>query len=155
MPPATQSQQPQAPEAKLKLFRCKAKKCQAKDKGMFWSKKMWPTCPQCHLDSADPKLGQIVQRLVIVHFDPPTEHEGIGHSHRACDAGIAIQAPDTQRGPNPWHAGSGDPRQVNCPACRQSSAFKQALAASEEEEEMTASDAAWNRIKNLGPLIQT
>lgn len=113
-----------------------------------------PTCPQCGLTADDPKFGHKIIRLVIVHFDPPTDFPGIGQQHRACDPNKPIQAPDGPGGvPNPWHAGTGDPKVVNCPACMQTESYKAVLATAEDEDAPNSTAAAMGRIENSVTLI--
>ena len=120
--------------ATLKLFRCTRVSCVKKDQGRFQSEG-W-ACPQCGLPMKDPKLGDKIMRLTMVHFDPPSEWPGMGLHYRACDPSIGIQVAPAQNGmPNPWHAGTGDPRQVSCPKCKDTEAYKKALATAEDEDE--------------------
>ena len=117
----------------LKYYKCHRPSCQRKEKGNFWSE--IPTCPQCQLSAKDEKFGHLLQRLVIVHFDPPTDFLGLGHHVRACKTETAIQAPDGGGGiPNPWHAGTGVATHVNCQACRQTEAWQRAMEIIDHDE---------------------
>lgn len=120
--------------ATLKLFRCTRPSCTTKDMGRFQS--LGWECPQCGLSIKDPKLGHKIIRLTVIHFDPPSEWPGVGLNVRACNKAMPIQAPEGPNGvPNPWHAGTGDPRQVSCPDCLLTDEYKKALLTSEDEEE--------------------
>lgn len=119
--------------ATLKFYRCGRPSCMTKEKGQFWSET--PICPQCKLEANDPKFGHKIIRLTILHLDPPTDFPGIGKSHRACDVTKSIQAPDGPGGvPNPYHAGTGVVSMVNCPACKLTQAYKDAVAMIDDED---------------------
>lgn len=132
----------------LKMFRClNPTCCTLKDQGIFHAE--YPKCPRCQTDAADPKFGRLIVRLTLVHFDPPTHVPGIGKNYRACDPTVDIQAAQGGNGmPNPFHAGTGTPAAVTCPACKESAEFKAALA-TEEEDAPQAAKAAMDRLQAI------
>ncbi len=79
-----------------------------------------PVCAKCGIDPAtDPRAAGIIQPLATIHYDPP--HPRIkfrGMGHRACDPTKPI---GTGRG-------TGEPRVVNCEACKATVAFQEAVA---------------------------
>ena len=132
----------------IKRYKCGNPKCQALNQGVFLAEK--PTCPQCLKSMDDPKFGRMIIRQPFIHFDPPSEIEGIGEGHRACDSDKCIQAETTPGGmPNPWHAGTGNVTVVNCPACMATDAYKAALKRAEEEDDDGLTNAALARLEPL------
>lgn len=127
-----------------KLFRCHRPKCQPLDMGKFFSAN--PTCPQCGLSPADPKFGDKIQRLVMVHFDPPTEFPGRGEQVRACEPSKGIQC-EGGTIPNPWHAGTGSITAVTCPICRKMPIFRYAVELAENEDESNSLAGAFARLQ--------
>lgn len=117
---------------RLKYFRCHRDSCQANDMGRFFA--MDAKCPQCGLTQKDPKFGDKLQRLAIVHFDPPTDFAGRGENVRACEPSEGIQCKMHGRIPNPFHAGSGNASIVNCPDCMQTEIYQYAMALIENED---------------------
>lgn len=75
-----------------------------------------PTCEPCGLDSAkDPKDARSIVELCILHFDPPHPTvRGRGLGHAACDPRMKV-------GTGAMY--TGEKSVVNCPACKESSAF--------------------------------
>jgi hypothetical protein len=74
-----------------------------------------PACTACGIDpAADPRDADLVVPLVTVHFDPPTRRTGRGCGHAACDPKLKVGA---------GAAFSGEPRAVNCAACKASAPF--------------------------------
>lgn len=115
----------------MKQYRCLRPKCQNRNKGLFKAEQ--PTCPQCNLQANDPKFGHMICRLVVVHFDPPTDFPGMGQGYRACDHAKTIQAdPGTGGVPNPWHAGTGAINAVTCSECKETTEYKTAAALQDE-----------------------
>ncbi len=134
--------------ATKKLYQCLKPSCQAKDKGVFYSD-VWK-CPQCGLKHTDPKFGHRLTRKTLVHYDPPTEHPGIGENHRACAPGKPIQAEQLGGGvPNPYHAGTANPGAVNCPECKKTAVYLQAVGMTDEEEGASLTKAALERLEPL------
>lgn len=75
-------------------------------------------CPKC---GADTSSGRVVQRAVI-HFDPPHPVlQAKGTNRRACDSTKPIQGGENDHG-------TGEPAAVTCPACQQSTVFKDEMA---------------------------
>lgn len=132
-----------------KLFRCHRMKCQSLDNGRFESVEMFPACPQCGLSRKDEKFGDQIQRLVVVHFDPPTEFPGRGERIRACDPEKGIQAEAGQNGsmPNPWHAGTGTVQVVNCPDCKETPIYRYAVEQMENEDGPNLLAGAFERLQ--------
>lgn len=130
--------------ATMKLFKCH--RCK-QDDGRFY--KDAPVCPRCSLSADDEKMGRLIQRLVLTHFDPPTDVPGIGINVRACEPTKSILADDRAGGiPNPWHAGTGDVTVVNCPACMASEAYRIALAKLDDDD-AAPTRAAMARVQEL------
>ena len=128
------------PLAKKKFFRCLNPKCLQVEMGQFWSdasEKNPAVCPQCGIvGKQGTKFGHMIQRLTVVHFDPPTEIPGIGQNVRACETSRAIQADEMPNGiPNPYHAGTGSVQQVNCPECMATTAYIDACMTHDLSEE--------------------
>jgi hypothetical protein len=126
--------------ATRKLFRCNNPKCQAVNKGKFQSEK--PECPQCKIGADHPKFGSLILRLVMVHYDPPSEMPGISQWVRACDKSKSIAVQDGGGVPNPWHAGTGLIQAVTCPECMATAEFKASLAQCEDEDFVEKAAAA-------------
>ena len=82
--------------ATLKYFRCHNPACAKRDQGKFSSEQ--PVCPQCGISAADEKLGRVIQRMALVHFDPPTGIPAIGENLRACDRAKIIQVQEMPNG---------------------------------------------------------
>ncbi len=142
--------------ANLKFYQCHNPRCQAKDKGKFLSNRppQKAICPQCGIQEADPKFGKVIQRLVLVHFDPPTDIPSIGQSIRACQREKIIQAEELPNGtPNPWHAGTGCFEAVTCPACKETIEYKAAQASAEDEEGPNLMAAAFERLQPLAVKV--
>lgn len=135
--------------ATMKKFRCGSPKCQQTDGGIFNSEQ--GICPQCGLNEKCPKFGRMIHRLVMIHYDPPTEFPGVGHNHRACDPTKAIQAQEWQGGiPNPWNIGTGDVMSVTCDACKQTPEYKAGLEIAESEDGPSNNTAAaMNRLQSV------
>ena len=131
----------------IKRYKCGNPKCQALNQGVFLAEK--PTCPQCLKSMDDPKFGRMIIRQPFIHFDPPSEIEGIGEGHRACDHDKGIGAEMVNGQPNPWHAGTGVATIVNCPACMTTDEYKTALAAMEEKDGDGLTAAAMARLEPL------
>lgn len=106
------------------FYRCL--KCSTKEPFEFWAEQ--PVCPQCGLRRDDARLGQFLIPLHVIHFDPPEIPALMkGKNVRACEPAVAIQTPlDTRNNPT-RHGGTGDPRAVTCPQCKETEAFKAAL----------------------------
>lgn len=143
----------------LKYYKCHRPTCQKKDQGRFWqaaSPSDPPKCPQCGLTTADPKFGEKIQRLVITHFDPPTEFPGLGWNHRACDKEKSICAEEGPNGvPNPWHAGTGIVGVVTCPACKETPEYKAALGVVEDDDDTPKRkqlEGSVQRLETVAPL---
>lgn len=81
----------------------------------------------------DPKFGHLVQRLVIVHFDPPSEFPGHGQNHWACNHDQIVQVESHGEIPRPWDQATGVPGVVTCPACKKTAVFKAAWEAAEDD----------------------
>ena len=123
----------------IKLFRCLKPKCQAREQGRFWGEE-WK-CPQCGLTDKDPRLGQYLVRLCIIHFDPPTDIPGVGLNVRACDKGKPIQAIQWENGtPSPWNGGTGSPSAVTCDKCMNTPEYIRAKKAIDDEEPVGVSE---------------
>lgn len=133
----------------LKLFRCTRPTCTKKEMGRFQSE-TWE-CPQCGLSMKDPKLGHKIIRLTVIHFDPPSEWPGTGLNVRACDHAQPIQASQGQNGiPNPWNAGTANPKHVTCEACKLTKEYKDSLLAQDDDENpkvAAATIASMNRLE--------
>jgi hypothetical protein len=92
-----------------------------------------PQCPLCGFGTDHPRLP--VTRLTVIHYDQLEDAENqIGVGYRACDPDMSISA-QTKRGgtPDPWHQGTGHIGVVNCPACKETQAYKDAVKAAAEE----------------------
>lgn len=136
-----------------KLFRCMNPRCQEKDlaMGRFWS--VEPVCPQCGIEAKDQKFGHLIVRLSVVHLDPPTDIPGIGWNVRACDETKIIQVSEGASGiPNPYHIGSGNVNAVNCPECKNTSAYKAALAVESNEDGPSHREAMFDRARGVGRI---
>ena len=137
----------------LKLFTCTNPRCHENGQDFgFSSTDAEPPCPKCGVAYTDPR--KIVRRLVMIHFDPPSDVPGFGCGHRACDPKVHIAIGGGPNGdqdwlPNPYHAGTGDPMRVTCPACRASDAWKTALA--EAYEEGPGMRVAMARLRAFAP----
>lgn len=80
-----------------------------------------PACVPCGLDPAkDPRDAAYVVECVRIHLDPPTHIQGRGKGHAACDPKLRVGRPGMQF--------SGEPRAVNCEACKATAEFKAAEA---------------------------
>lgn len=105
-----------------RLYRCRNPKCTENPAGTpgyeFWAapgEKGLVSCPKCNIASTDPRLGRLITPLQIVHYEPPSEVDGIGAGHLAC-----------KRGETPLKGSvrSGEPSVVNCPYCKSTDAWK-------------------------------
>jgi hypothetical protein len=77
-------------------------------------------CPKCGADHDDPKSRGAVAPRVVIHFDPPhAVLQGRGIGCYACDPTKAVGSQGTRA--------TGDPRVVNCPACKLTTAWKAAI----------------------------
>lgn len=80
-----------------------------------------PACTKCDIDATtDPQVVGVIHPLATLHFDPP--HPKIkrrGRGHRACDPSTHISK----------GRGTGEPSVVNCEACRQTEAYRDAVKA--------------------------
>lgn len=75
------------------------------------------TCPACKLSGDDPKVGGMIAPCVVIHFDPPhpiVKNRGLNII--ACQPGKKV-------GEDGLRA-TGDPREVLCPACKVTKAWK-------------------------------
>lgn len=135
----------------IKMFRCANPKCRKANKGTFFAE--IPKCPQCGIEANDPKYGRLIGRCALVHFDPPSPVPGIGLNVRACDPAKVITVASTNERKPSWHAGTGNPKGVTCPQCKETRAYQAAIAGLDDElpptETLTA--AAASRIE---PLLQ-
>ena len=100
--------------------------------GRFWteaSESNPAVCPQCGIvGKQGTKFGHLIQRLSIVHFDPPTDIPGVGWNVRACDRTKGVQAFEGQDGiPNAHNVGSGYVVAVNCLECMKTEEYKKAV----------------------------
>lgn len=144
--------------ATRKLYKCHRPTCQAKNHGQFWQeadRENPPVCPQCNLSALDPKFGDKIQRLVVVHFDPPSEFPGTGLQVRACDPKMPIQAQVVNPKLPSWHAGTGNPKTVNCDLCKATDAYKAAAIDDDGdavEKVNAATKAAFERLEPLKQL---
>jgi hypothetical protein len=123
--------------ATLKQYICSHPKCLVKDGGKF-SGEFTPkkaVCPRCGTREDDEKFGCAIQRLTVIHFDPPTHMPGIGQNHRACDPAVGIKAQLLSNSlmPNPWHAGTGDINVVTCEKCKATPEYQQAMQRQDDE----------------------
>ncbi len=79
-----------------------------------------PTCPGCGVNpDQEPELASFIQPLETIHFDPP--HPIVrfrGKGHLACNPARRVAG----------MRATGEPAVVNCPACRQTDAWKTAYA---------------------------
>lgn len=114
-----------------RLYRCINPKCGPN--GHEFTGESPAKCPKCGIAEDDPKLGLAIRRLVLVHFDPPSPLPGIGMGYRACNhqRGIAVGMPSPDK-PG-VHAGTGDPRSVTCPKCKESEEYTAAMAAFDDD----------------------
>lgn len=109
------------------LFRCLNPKCaDSRDKiGHDFSAEI-PTCPKCGLDGRDPRYRAFMQRLTVIHFDPPGDViEGVGKNVTLC-TGEFISHLGHKR---PLEQATSDPGSVNCPACLEHADFPDPSAA--------------------------
>lgn len=96
----------------------------------------------------DPKLGAQIQRLVIVHFDPPTEVVGRGENIRACEPSKPIACGLMGDGqPNPFSCGTGSVGAVTCPECKETPVYRYAVELSESEECPNYLAGAFSRLQ--------
>lgn len=89
-----------------RLYRCLNEECMDGPFEFYAvPSRVLPKCPQCGLDD--------VIELAVIHFCPPSRRRGQGLGILAC----------TGKG---WHNKmvTGDPRIVNCAACKQTEAWK-------------------------------
>jgi len=110
----------------MKLFKCY--NCTGDD-GMagvdFFAEK--PVCPTCKLDGAEPRFAGRIVQCRIIHFDPPHPvAAGAGLNHLACDPTKKIGKVNV--------VATGVPDVVNCPACRETEAWKAAKKANETDD---------------------
>lgn len=71
-------------------------------------------CPGCRLDTAaHPRFKNVLVECKTIHFDPPTQVQGIGLNRPACKPAAKICSGFGN------DLGSGDPTSVNCEACRE------------------------------------
>lgn len=96
----------------LRLYRCYNPGCEGnKERSVpgfdFASEK--PVCPKCGIDQKSPRVGQMIQTLTVVHFDPPSGIDSIGCGHAACSPTLKVGA---------GAVASGSPSAVSCPECR-------------------------------------
>lgn len=144
----------------VKAYRCMNPECLAKKSdALFFADPVPGTleCPQCGLKDSDPKFGGLLQRMVIVHFDPPSRIPGFGLGVRACDPtkGINVKAVSTKK-PS-WHSGTGNTDAVTCPQCKETLEFKKAAAQTDEETPLAASPmgAAANRLEPIPRIVRS
>ena len=122
----------------MKMFRCMNRKCQGvkhPDLGPGGFMAETPLCPQCKIEANHPRFGLLIQRLVMIHYNPDSEVPGFGLGHRACDPSKEITAQLDGNGiPAPWHAGTGNPFVVNCPECKKTTAHMATVARLSDED---------------------
>lgn len=76
-----------------------------------------PVCPKCKTNGETTEGKDIVIARMVLHFEPPSDLPGVGSRIVACSG---LPTPTT-----PVRC-TGEPHQVNCPACRATEAWKQA-----------------------------
>lgn len=126
----TETQTPEAPApevrstapSKPKLYRCYGCRNSTGALGVdFKSAEALDevACPKCGIKKSCPRVGHYIERLVVMHFEPPYPHPELGKTtgigHLACDP-----AKPTGNGRYRYTA---ERSIVNCPACQASAAF--------------------------------
>lgn len=146
-----------------KMYRCYRPTCLQDKRGMFYAEQ--GKCPRCGLDEKDQRLGHKIQRLAIIHFDPPSDFPGVGMGYRACDPkkqiAVTLESDEYGRKKAPTHVATGNPEVVTCPECIATQAYQDALAVvnaqSDEDHENTLTAAALARheeVKRIGEPLE-
>ncbi len=96
----------------MKLYRCN--QCDGHE---FQADK--PVCPKCKVDGDDPRAKSrgVIDNLVVIHFDAPSEIVGAGVGSAACDASLKVGRV----------IATGVAPVVNCPHCKLTEAYKKAM----------------------------
>jgi hypothetical protein len=118
-------------------MKCYRPTCQqSPSRGEWFTENDLDGCPQCGLTRKHEKYGFAIQRLVIIHFDPPSEMPEVGMNYRACDHTKGVQAPDHAHGdrPNPYHIATGNANVVNCPKCKLTEEFRIAMEVLQDDD---------------------
>lgn len=103
----------------MKLYRCLNEK--HGPKGLEFTADPKTCRCECGRSWSDPEVAGVhLIELVVLHFDPPSGLPNRGKRHLACDPSIKVGSSD--------HRATGVASVVNCPACRESAAFKAAPA---------------------------
>jgi rubredoxin len=83
-----------------------------------------PACEKCGIDaSKNPRLSAIIVPVVTMHFEPMSEHFGIGIGELACQPGRPIAA---------GLRFTGAPSVANCEQCRASAVWQREMELAED-----------------------
>lgn len=80
-------------------------------------------CPGCGIKKDDEVGGAMLEPLNVIHYEPPYPHPVIGQ-HKGCGYLACDPLKPSAKGSYVY---SGDPRSVNCTACKETEAFRTAL----------------------------
>lgn len=85
----------------------------------------------------DPKFGNQIERIAIIHLDPPSEFPGVGMGYRACnhDRVIGVDMVPGTRVPNPFNIGTGVASLVTCEACKKTPEYLALIARENDEDD--------------------
>lgn len=108
-----------------RLFRCYNPKCadSAALPGHDFAAEE-PKCPKCKTSADHPRFGHLITPLKLIHFEVESAVGGAGVGYPACQ-----QPTGNENNVRGNFRSSGAPDAVNCPACRETKAFKAALHA--------------------------
>jgi ssDNA-binding Zn-finger/Zn-ribbon topoisomerase 1 len=138
-----------------KFYQCLNPKCLPVEKGRFMAE--LGTCPQCGANEDDPKRGRLIHRLVMVHYDPPSEVPGFGQGVRACNKKVIIQVLPNPGGgmpKKPWQAGTGNVYAVTCPDCKETEEWKRGKLEADCEDGEELPPAVVGTAERLQPLAK-
>lgn len=116
----------------MPLFRCcNTPKCapQGQETEFITEK---PVCPKCGLDGTNPKYARFIERLTIIHFDPPEGiAEGVGVNLSLC----RNEPPTILNRKRPFEQLTSDPEAVTCRECRKHDKFPKEFDATQHVAE--------------------
>ena len=81
-------------------------------------------CPKCGAGKT-PRTANLIVKLAVIHFDPPSEHAGIGQGFCACNPEKLL----------PSVKATGVHDAVTCKACRATELFQNSYAAAKAWDE--------------------
>lgn len=113
----------------MPMFRCHNQACTTDKHGRLGFDFEAPVsaivCPKCGAGKTA-RTAQLIVKLAVVHFDPPTNIQGVGENVAACNPEKAIGS---------GMRGSGVHDAVTCKACRATQVFQDSYAASRPLED--------------------